>query len=87
MLLGETLAIELKMRREGGTLEKPGGVHLSPLDVAGEVDLVGQLGDVHLEPLLHLVQGLRVRLVTNEGDGQTLGTEPAEEIFEQYYWS
>ena len=69
MLLGETLAIELKMRRDGGTLEKPGGVHLSPLDVAGEVDLVGQLSDVHLEPLLHLVQGLRVRLVTNEGDG------------------
>ena len=52
-----------------GTLEKPGGVHLSPLDVAGEVDLVGQLGDVHLEPLLHLVQSLRVRLVTYEGDG------------------
>ena len=68
MLLGETLAIELKMRRDGGTLENP-GVHLSPLDVAGEVDLVGQLGDVHLEPLLHLVQSLRVRLVTYERDG------------------
>ena len=53
----------------GGTFEKSGGVHLSPLDVAGEVDLVGQLGDVHLEPLLHLVQSLRVRLVTYEGDG------------------
>ena len=50
-------------------MRKPGGVHLSPLDVAGEVDLVGQLGDVHLEPLLHLVQSLRVRLVTYEGDG------------------
>ena len=42
---------------------------LAPLDVRGEVDLVGQLGDVHLEPLLHLVQSLRVRLVTYEGDG------------------
>ena len=83
MLLGETLAIELKMRRDGGTLEKPGGVHLSPLDVAGEVDLVGQLGDVHLEPLLHLIQSLRVRLVTYEGNGQTLGSEPAGEIGEQ----
>ena len=68
MLLGETLAIKLKMRRDRRTFENPGGVHLSPLDVAGEVDLVGQLGDVHLEPLLHLVQSLRVRLVTYEGD-------------------
>merc|ERR1719264_2520225 len=50
---------------------------LSPLNVRGEVNLVGRLRDVHLDPLLHLVQGLRVRLVTDKGDGQTLGTEPS----------
>ena len=51
---------------------------LSALDVAGEIDLVGQLRDVHLEALLHLVEGLGVRLVRHEGDGQALGTEPGQ---------
>ena len=51
---------------------------LSSLDVGGEIDLVWELGDVDLEPLLHVVQGLRVRLVGNEGDAQTLGTEPGQ---------
>ena len=50
----------------------------SSLNVGGEIDLVGQLRDVHLEPLLHLVQGLGVRLVADKGDSQTLGTKPAE---------
>ncbi len=31
----------------------------APLDVGGEVDLVGQLGDVHLEAVLNLVQHLQ----------------------------
>ena len=50
--------------------------YLSSLDVGGEIDLIGQLRDVHLEPLLHLVQGLRVGLVADKGDSQTLGTKP-----------
>ena len=49
-----------------------GLIRLASLDVGREVDLVGQLGDVHLEPLLHLVQDLGVRLLGHEGDGQTL---------------
>ena len=51
---------------------------LSALDVAGQIDLVGQLRDVHLEALLHLVEGLGVRLVRHEGDGQALGAEPGQ---------
>ena len=42
---------------------------LSALDVGGEVDLLGQLRDVHLEPLLDRVEGLGVRLVGHKGDG------------------
>ena len=45
------------------------------LDVGGEVDLVGQLGDVHLEPVLDLVEDLGVGLVRHERDGETLGAE------------
>ena len=60
--------------RQGHTLTI--AAYLSSLDVGGEIDLVGQLRDVHLKPLLHLVQGLRVRLVADEGDSQTLGTKP-----------
>ena len=50
---------------------------LAALNVAAEVNLVGQLSDVHLESVLDLVENLSVGLVTDEGDGQTLGTEPA----------
>ena len=50
---------------------------LAALNVAAEVNLVRQLSDVHLESVLDLVENLGVRLVTDEGDGQTLGTEPA----------
>ena len=45
---------------------------LAALDVRGEIDLVGQLGDVHLEPVLDVVQGLGVGLVRHKGNGQTL---------------
>merc|ERR1719237_716083 len=48
---------------------------LAPLDVRGEVDLVGQLADVDLEPVLDLVERLGVGLVRHEGDGQALGAE------------
>ena len=47
-------------------------------DVAKEIDLVRQLRDVHLEALLHIVEGLGVRLVRHQGDGQALGTEPGQ---------
>ena len=49
---------------------------LTSLNVAAEVDLVRQLGDVHLEPVLYLVEDLGVSLIADEGDGQTLGSEP-----------
>ena len=49
---------------------------LSALNVATEVDLVRQLRDVDLEPLLHLVQCLGISLVRHEGDRQALSTEP-----------
>ena len=51
--------------------------HLSTLNITAEVNLVWQLGDVDLEPVLDLVENLGVALVTDEGDGQTLGTKPA----------
>ena len=60
--------------RQGHTLTI--AAYLSSLDVGGEIDLVRQLRDVHLEPLLHLVQGLGVGLVADEGDSQTFGTKP-----------
>ena len=50
---------------------------LASLNVAAEVNLVRQLSDVHLEPVLYLVENLGVGLVAHEGDGQTLGTEPS----------
>ena len=52
-------------------------VFSAALDVAAEIYLVRQLGDVHLEPVLDLVEDLGVSLVADEGDGQTLGAEPA----------
>ena len=42
------------------------------LDVGREVDFVGKLGDVDFEPVLDLVQDFGVRLVGDEGDGETL---------------
>ena len=45
------------------------------LDVGREIDLVRQLRDVDLEPVLDLVEDLGVGLVGDEGDGQALGAE------------
>ncbi len=53
---------------------------LTALDVGGEVDLLGQLCDVHFEPLLHLVQDLGVGLLRHESDGQALSQEE-DEVF------
>ena len=50
---------------------------LSSFNVCAQINLVRQLSDVHLEPVLHLVEDLGVALVTDEGDGQTLGSESA----------
>ena len=52
-------------------------LHLSTLNITAEVNLVWQLGDVDLEPVLDLVEDLGVSLVADEGDGQPLGAEPA----------
>jgi hypothetical protein len=60
-------------------------LNLTALDVGGEVDLLGQLCDVHLEPLLHLVQDLGVRLLRHESDGQALTQEEDEGIFKNCY--
>ena len=54
---------------------------LSALDVGGEVDLVGQLRDVNLEPLLHLVENLGVSLLTHHGDGKTLQVGHVQDTF------
>ena len=70
--------IDLEMRGNRDTLEASKLHDSSPLNVRGEIDLVRQLRDVHLKPLLHLIQGLSVRLVADEGDGQTLGTKPKD---------
>ena len=48
---------------------------LTPFNVAAEIDLVRQLSDVHLEPVLDLVEDLGVSFIADEGDGQTLGAE------------
>ena len=48
---------------------------LTSLNVAAEVDLVRQLSDVHLEPLLHVVKNLGVGFVGHEGHRQSLEKE------------
>ena len=50
---------------------------MEELTVRGDVDLVGQLGHVHLEAVLYVVQGLGVGLVGHEGDSQAFGSKPA----------
>lgn len=45
------------------------------LTVGGDVDVGGHLGDVHIEPILHRVQHLRIVLVAHKGDRQTFGAE------------
>ena len=50
---------------------------LSSLNVAAEVNLVRQLCDVNLEPVLNLIENLGISLITDKGDGQTLGSEAA----------
>uniref|UniRef100_A0A6B0UJ76 Putative secreted protein n=1 Tax=Ixodes ricinus TaxID=34613 RepID=A0A6B0UJ76_IXORI len=47
----------------------------APLNVGGNVDLVGQLGDVDVKAVLDLVQCLGIRFVGDEGHCQALGTE------------
>jgi len=45
---------------------------LTPLDVGREVDLFRQFRDVHLKPILDLVQNLGVALVRHKRDGEAL---------------
>merc|ERR1711962_1400405 len=54
---------------------------LSTLNITREIYLVRELSDVHLKPLLNLIQSLGVRLIRYEGDGQTLGTKPASSCY------
>ena len=48
---------------------------LAAFNVTAQVDLVWELRDVHLEPVLDLVEDLGVSFIADEGDGQTLGAE------------
>ena len=64
-------------------------IRLTSLDVGGEVDLVGQLGDVDLEAVLDLVQDLGVGLVGDEGHGETLEKEgmkcQGQDMIKEYF--
>ena len=48
---------------------------LSSLNVTAQINLIRQLSDVDLEPILNLVENLGVTLITHKGDGQPLGAE------------
>ena len=50
---------------------------ISLLTVWTDVDLIGKLRHVHLEPVLDFVQNLGVVLVADKRDGQTLCAETA----------
>ena len=45
--------------------------------VGADVDRLGQLRDGHLETRLHVLEGLGILVVGNEGDGEALGAEAA----------
>ena len=45
------------------------------LTVGGDVDLVGELRHIDLKAVLHVVQGLGVRLVWHKCDGEAFGPE------------
>lgn len=47
------------------------------LTVTGDVNFFRKFGDVDVESVLHVIQGLRVSLVTDECDSQSLRTEPS----------
>ncbi len=57
---------------------------LSTLDIRGEVDFFRQFRDIHLESLLDRVQGLRVCLVRDECDGQTLHSRKESCVLEEH---
>ena len=48
---------------------------LATFNVTAQVDLVGQLRDVHFESVLDLVEDLGISLVRYEGDGETFGSK------------
>lgn len=45
------------------------------LTVRGDVNLIRQLSDVHLEAFLDVIQDLGIILIRHKGDGQTLCTK------------
>lgn len=47
------------------------------LTVGGDVDLIWKLTDVHLEAVLHIVQGAGVTFVRHKSDSQSFGAKPA----------
>merc|ERR1719273_1574075 len=50
---------------------------LATLNVTAQVDLIWELRDVHLEPVLDLVEDLCIALVGHKGDGETFGSKPS----------
>lgn len=51
--------------------------HKCKLTVRAEVDFIGQFSDVHIEPVLHLIEDLGVTFLRHKGYGQALCTKPA----------
>lgn len=47
------------------------------LTVGGDVDFLGQLANIDLKAVLHVIQDLGVVLIGHKRDGQTLGAKPA----------
>merc|ERR1719273_1044003 len=50
---------------------------LATLNVTAQVDLIWELRDVHLEPVLDLVEDFCIALVRHKGDGETFGSKPS----------
>lgn len=68
----------LQNTEEQGAGGKRGVQVLRPaLTVGGDVDLLGQLANVDLKAVLHVVQDLGIVLVGHKRDGQALGAKPA----------
>lgn len=49
--------------------------NIQKLTIRAEIDFVGELGDVDVEPVLDVVQGFCVVFIRNEGNGEAFGTE------------
>lgn len=84
---GSSIAlVQLQGQQEGGGSVSGGELWINfewilqsgrELTVGGDVDLVGQLADVHLEAVLDVVERAGVAFVGHERDSQTFRAKPA----------